>query len=55
MKGSYIVIIILLLVILTGFFVWLWIQGYNGNQESITASFNNLIYSAEKGPVHLFS
>lgn len=55
MKGSYIVIIILLLIILTAFFVWLWLQGFEGNQESIAALFNSLVYPAEKGPVHSYS
>ncbi|GAA0345797.1 hypothetical protein GCM10008931_41340 [Oceanobacillus oncorhynchi subsp. oncorhynchi] len=43
MKGSYIVLIILLLILLTGFFTWLWLQGFNENQESIAALVDYLV------------
>ncbi|WP_194165683.1 hypothetical protein [Oceanobacillus sp. CFH 90083] len=46
MKGSCAVIIIILLILLTGFFTWLWMQGFKSNQESITALINSWVYPA---------
>ncbi|GIO19960.1 hypothetical protein J18TS1_30600 [Oceanobacillus oncorhynchi subsp. incaldanensis] len=43
MKGSYVVLIILLLILLTGFFTWLWLQNFNENQESIAALVDYLV------------
>ncbi|WP_281252458.1 hypothetical protein [Oceanobacillus timonensis] len=43
MKGSYAVIIIIILVLLTGFFTWLWLQGFTENQESIANLLDQLI------------
>ncbi|GLO65463.1 MULTISPECIES: hypothetical protein [Oceanobacillus] len=40
MKGSHIVFIIIIVILLTGLFTWLWLQNFTQNEESISYIFS---------------
>ncbi|BAC12970.1 hypothetical conserved protein [Oceanobacillus iheyensis HTE831] len=40
MKGSHIVFIIIVVILLTGFLTWLWLQNFTQNEESISSIFS---------------